>query len=44
MKTTGYEKQYLALRFGVMTQSSDNKVKIEGYKKLIESCKNLGWE
>jgi hypothetical protein len=44
MNTSGYQKEYLALRYGIMTQSSDNKVKIEGYKNLVESCKTLGWD
>jgi len=44
MNTTGYEKEFLALRYCIMTQSVDNKVKVEGYKKLIEICKTLGWE
>ena len=44
MNTTGYEKEFLALRYGIMTQSNEKQVKIEGYKKLIECCKSLGWE
>lgn len=43
MKTSEYQKEYLAVRYGIMAQSHDNKVKIEGYKKLFDICKTLGW-
>ncbi len=38
-----YEKEYLAVRYAVLTQSSDSKLRVEGYKKLIEICKRLKW-
>ena len=38
-----YEKEFLAFRFGVMTQNSDLKIRAEGYKKLIELSKQLKW-
>ena len=43
MSQTPYEKEFLALRYALMTQSSDSKVKTEGYKNLINYCKNAKW-
>jgi hypothetical protein len=38
-----YEKEFLAVRYAVMCQSSDSKIKIEGYRKLIDFCKKNKW-
>jgi hypothetical protein len=38
-----YEKEFVAVRYSVMSQSSDNKVKVEGFKKLIDFCKKAKW-
>lgn len=40
---SNYEKEYLALRYAVMCQSNDSKIKAEGYKNLISLCKKLKW-
>lgn len=47
MQTTtasDYQKENLAVRYGIMAQAGDPKVKVEGYKKIIEICKSLGWQ
>ena len=38
-----YEKEFVSVRYAVMSQSSDSKVKVEGYKKLIDFCKKAKW-
>jgi hypothetical protein len=38
-----YEKDFLAIRFAVMCQSNDTKIKAEGYKNLILYSKRVKW-
>jgi hypothetical protein len=38
-----YQNECLALRYGLMCQNSDFKIRVEGYKKLIEYCKKSKW-
>jgi hypothetical protein len=38
-----YEKEYLAVRYGVMIHSSDIKVKAQGIKNMIDISKKLKW-
>lgn len=34
-----YEKEHLAVRYALMIQNTDSRIRAEGYKKLIEYCK-----
>jgi hypothetical protein len=38
-----YEKEFLAVRYAVMCQSGDIKIKIDGYRKLIDFSKKMKW-
>ena len=38
-----YENENLAIRYVTLTSSSDTKIKIGAYKKLIDICKQLNW-
>lgn len=43
MSISQYEKEFLAVRYAVMCQNSDSKVKAVGYKNLLEFCKKSKW-
>lgn len=38
-----YDKEFLAVRYAVMTINSDFKIKVEGYRKLIDFCRKNKW-
>jgi hypothetical protein len=38
-----YDKEFLAVRYAVMTMNSDFKIKVEGYRKLIDFCRKNKW-
>jgi hypothetical protein len=38
-----YEKEYLAVRYALMVNCSDSKVRADGYKNLLELCKKQKW-
>jgi hypothetical protein len=40
---TGYSNESLAMRYVTLTGSSDMKIKVTAYKKLLDLVKSLGW-
>lgn len=40
---TLYENENLAIRLVTFTNSTENKIKISAYKRLLEVTKQLGW-